>query len=216
MAWKNAPDLNLAAVLASLFLPVAALAQSSGELLWWVAQPSATVSLQQSPQTRVVTPPFAGEANPYPIFQPAPAVVRPVVPQITPQQQEQMERDRKAKELLREIRSYIASNRAFSPDMQEIKISGYLKGPNGPMVLIKNHWLQENATVAVNLAEQVEFQQMLMRLRSLSPSVYSLVAGEVATVEQDRQDFSLTIHTITPEEVIMKDKHQRTYTIPVE
>lgn len=205
--------------LLSMVYTVPALAQQGGELLWWVTNqtyPKLTEEQELLGETVTIppTPPYVAGAdeNPFPVVKKP----EPIQQQFFEEPVEVAQVDLKLEEanrVLERIRSYIAQNRVVQPNIQEVDISGYLKGVTGPQVLMNGTWQGVGANITVTSSQHQEFANLVAQLRGLSPVLLEELSRDFKTLEGGSSVILLTIKSITPSVVTLQDKDNKIYKI---
>ncbi len=169
-------------------------------------------------KTDVAIPEYSGEASPFPYVEP-PRVVEVVEvykePEILydPELIARESRNKKAAEILSEIRDILLSEAAFNPDLRNISVGGIIKGENVNSALIENEWIRSGDELRVPVQAVDHLLSLVGYLRSISPDLSESVQKKIDTKLAEIGNFKLRLDRVENKSVVFKDNRDKTYVI---
>ncbi|MEC9291636.1 MAG: hypothetical protein VX730_04465 [Pseudomonadota bacterium] len=168
-------------------------------------------------ETDVSMPAYNGERSPFPYVEPPKVEIVEVFkePEIIydPSLIEREARNKKAAEILAEIRDILLSETAFNPDLSNVVVSGVIKGERGNSALIDNQWVGSGEELKVPVQAVDRLVGLVGYLRSLSPDLSESVQQKIDIKLAEIGRFKLRLDRIEERSVVFKDNNNKTYVI---
>lgn len=161
-------------------------------------------------------PAYQGQKSPFPFV--APPVVESVEvktpePVYDPELIEQEARNKKAAEILAEIRGILVSETAFNPDLSAISVSGIIRSDSSTSALIDNKWVRSGQQLEVPVQAVDRLVSLVAYLESLSPELSRSIQEKIDEKLLQMGDFKVRLDRIEKGSVVFKDNRNKTYVI---
>ncbi|MDE0724611.1 MAG: hypothetical protein OSB62_07940 [Alphaproteobacteria bacterium] len=168
-------------------------------------------------KTDVAIPEYSGEASPFPYIEPPKVEVVEIFkepePVYDPDLIARESRNKKAAEVLSEIRDILLSEAAFNPDLRNVNVNGIIKGEDVNSALIENEWIRSGEELKVPVQAVDHLLSLVGYLRSISPDLSESVQKKIDTKLAEIGNFKLRLDRVENKSVVFKDNRDKTYVI---
>ncbi len=189
MVWKNVSITTAVCLL--IALPTAA-----DELLW-------RATSDKAPQG---VPAYKGESNPFPQFERPVYLAEKIEEAVDPSIQA-------AQQTAQQLQELIEAGKFATPRIYQVEVNGYLNGPAGPEVLIKNVWYSKGDQVQVPSERTDQFKNLMQELKGLDADMHNTLEREVQKQLETRSSFQLEITEMDEKQIILTDYMGRRYSV---
>ncbi len=166
----------------------------------------------------VAIPEYLGGKSPFPYIEPPKVVevvevVKEPEPVYDPTLIEKEARNKKAAEILAEIRDILLSEKAFNPDLSNVRVSGVIRGEQDISALIDNEWIKSGEELKVPVQAVDRLLGLVGYLRTLSPDLSDTVQAKIDTKLAEIGNFKLRLDRVEEQSVVFKDNNDKAYVI---